>query len=76
MDGRAFIAMEFMDGATLKHLIGGRPLALEPLLRIAMDIADVTILSRKGDAIGHRTISLSGRQLYLESPSAMALSIS
>lgn len=74
MDGRAFIAMEFMDGATLKHLIGDRPLALEPLLRL--DIVDVTILSRKGDAIGHRTISLSGRQLYLESPSAMALSIS
>src|SRR5664279_4791143 len=39
-DGRAFIAMEFMVGATLKHLVGDRPLALEQLLRIAIDVAD------------------------------------
>src|SRR6201997_823702 len=30
--GQAFIAMEFLDGATLKHLIGNRPMELERLL--------------------------------------------
>ena len=37
---RAFIAMEFLDGATLKHVITGRPLELERLLEIGIEIAD------------------------------------
>jgi eukaryotic-like serine/threonine-protein kinase len=39
-DGRAFIAMEFLDGTTLRHLTGNRPMELERLLSVAIEIAD------------------------------------
>jgi serine/threonine protein kinase len=38
--GRAFIAMEYLDGRTLKHVIEGRPLRNSELLEIAIQIAD------------------------------------
>jgi serine/threonine protein kinase/tetratricopeptide (TPR) repeat protein len=38
--GEAFIAMEFLDGVTLKHHMAGRPMEMDPLLPIAIDIAE------------------------------------
>ena len=39
-DGQAFIAMEFLDGTTLKHKISGKPLPFEEMLEVAIQIAD------------------------------------
>src|SRR5215470_16107610 len=39
-DGQAFIAMELLEGATLKHRIGGRALETDVLLDLSIEIAD------------------------------------
>src|SRR5215467_10766820 len=39
-NGQVFIVMEYLDGQTLKHLISSRPMELEQLLTIAIDVAD------------------------------------
>ena len=54
-DGQAFIAMEFLDGMTLKHLIGNRPMELETVLLLGIEVADALDAAHSA-GIGHRDL--------------------
>src|SRR5580700_7706935 len=54
-EGQAFIAMEYLDGITLKHAIGSRPMENDTLINLAIEIADA-LDAAHAEGIVHRDV--------------------
>src|SRR5262249_11453361 len=54
-DGHAFIAMEYLDGRTLKHIVSSQPIELDRLLNVSIQVADA-LDTAHSEKIIHRDI--------------------
>jgi serine/threonine protein kinase/Tfp pilus assembly protein PilF len=54
-DGKPFFAMEYLDGQTLKHLIAGRPMDLDRIIEIAIEVTDA-LEAAQAQGIIHRDV--------------------
>src|SRR5437879_1689457 len=54
-DGKRFIAMEFLDGSTLKHIVSSRPMELDTIICVGIEIADA-LDAAHAEGIIHRDI--------------------